>query len=409
MSKESSQDRRLVKTGTPGIYKRGNSYVVVYRDPQGRQRKAFAPTLSAARDLKAEKRADVVRGEYRALSKVSFADYAETWLTTYSGRTSRGIEQATVDDYRKRLEADAIPFLGRMRLAAIEPQQLKALAAKVAERGVSQNTVRLAIAPVKAMLATAHEEGLIRSNPSAGLRLTLQPRTELDEIEEPEQVKALTEAELQALLAELPDDWRLFFTFLSESGLRVGEAVELRWSDLDLGGRWVGVNRRFYKGRVGLPKGRKRRKVRLSIAMAQALWLLRASAEDDGLVFTAEKGGRIDQSNVMSRVLKPAAVRAGLGSLVGKQPRAESWVGFHTFRHTCATRLFRSGWNAVQVQKFLGHSDPGFTLRTYVHLLPEDLPEVPWSSLHQAELAEERVSPLFEQVGEVASNALCGR
>ncbi len=79
----------------------------------------------------------------------------------------------------------------------------------------------------------------------------------------------------------------------------------------------------------------------------------------------------------MSRVLKPAAVEAGIGRwimLEGKR-RAETWVGFHTFRHTCATMLFRHGWNAVQVQKFLGHADPGFTLRTYVHLLPEDLPE----------------------------------
>jgi hypothetical protein len=60
---------------------------------------------------------------------------------------------------------------------------------------------------------------------------------------------------------------------------------------------------------------------------------------------------------------------------VGQPARAESWVHFHTLRHTAATALFRNGWNAVQVQKFLGHSDPGFTLRTYVHLLPEDLPE----------------------------------
>jgi hypothetical protein len=36
--------------------------------------------------------------------------------------------------------------------------------------------------------------------------------------------------------------------------------------------------------------------------------------------------------------------------------------------------VFRSGWNAVQVQKFLGHADPEFTLRRYVHLLDEDLP-----------------------------------
>jgi integrase len=62
-------------------------------------------------------------------------------------------------------------------------------------------------------------------------------------------------------------------------------------------------------------------------------------------------------------------------------PRAQSWVHLHTYRHTAATRLFRGGWNAVQVQRFLGHADPGFTLRTDVHLLAEDLPEVPFGSL----------------------------
>jgi integrase len=94
-------------------------------------------------------------------------------------------------------------------------------------------------------------------------------------------------------------------------------------------------------------------------------------------VFTAERGGRVDQSNLMSRVLKPAAVAAGLGEWV-KTPdgrRPESWVGFHTFRHTCATALFRAGWNAVQVQRWLGHHKPSFTIDTYVHLLEEDIPE----------------------------------
>jgi integrase len=101
--------------------------------------------------------------------------------------------------------------------------------------------------------------------------------------------------------------------------------------------------------------------------MAQALWTLRKEtrAGEEDLVFTSERGVRVDHSNLLGRVLKPAALAAGLGG----------WIGFHTFRHTCATMLFRSGWNAVQVQKFLGHSDPGFTLRAYVHLLPEDLPE----------------------------------
>jgi integrase len=42
---------------------------------------------------------------------------------------------------------------------------------------------------------------------------------------------------------------------------------------------------------------------------------------------------------------------------------------FHTFRHTCASLLFDAGRNVKQVQEWLGHADPGFTLRTYVHLM----------------------------------------
>jgi integrase len=93
---------------------------------------------------------------------------------------------------------------------------------------------------------------------------------------------------------------------------------------------------------------------------------------------TSARGLRVDPHNLAVRVLKPASRAAGVGD----------WPGFHTFRHTCATMLFRRGWNAVQVQKFLGHSDPGFTLRTYVHLLPEDLPTPRFSALPSSSAGE---------------------
>jgi hypothetical protein len=81
-------------------------------------------------------------------------------------------------------------------------------------------------------------------------------------------------------------------------------------------------------------------------------------------VFPSQAGTVLDAGNLMSRVLKPAARRAGV-----------PWVGFHTFRHTCATMLFRRGLNAKQVQLWLGHHSPAFTLETYVHLIPDDLPD----------------------------------
>ncbi len=377
------KSRALARTKYPSIYRRGGSYVVVFRDPGGRQRKRAAKTLAEARTLQSALRADVARGEYRPVFRLTFADYAAKWIDTYAGRTSRGIRQATRDGYRKRLEQDAIPFFGRMRLAEIQPTDLKAYVAKMAARGISKNTVRLGVAPVRALLATAVEEGLIRSNPAAGLRLFVEPAAATGEAEPDEDVKALTEEDLARFLAVLDSEetwrrWRLFFEFLSQTGLRVGEAIEIRWKDVDLGERTLEVRRRFYRGGIDRPKSRYgRRRIRLSEGTTRALWRLRKEtrAGHEDLVFTTERGGRVDPSNLMSRVLKPAAVKAGLGEMVGRPQRADSWVGFHTFRHTCATTLFRRGWNAVQVQRWLGHHKPSFTLDTYVHLLEEDLPD----------------------------------
>jgi integrase len=383
----SSNGRKLVKTGVPGIYRRGGRYVVIVRDPSGRPGKHAAATMKEARATKAALTADVQRGEWRATSRVTFAEFAPEWIATYGGRTSKGIEEHTRRDYQASLEADAIPFFGRMRLTAITAQDVKRFAAHVASRGVSAATVLRAVAPVRCLLADAHEGGLIRSNPAAGLRLALPAASRQPSVSETEddegEVKALTDEELAGLLAALPERWRLLFEFLGETGLRIGEVAELRRRDLDLAERWLHVRRRYYRGKIGLPKGRKTRRVRLSVAMAKALASHVAGLDADALVFTGQRGARIDRSNLAKRVLKPAAVAAGLGQWVEgpKGRRAETWVHPHTFRHTAATRLFRGGWNAVQVQRFLGHTDPGFTLRTYVHLLAEDLPEVPFGNL----------------------------
>jgi len=48
-------------------------------------------------------------------------------------------------------------------------------------------------------------------------------------------------------------------------------------------------------------------------------------------------------------------------------------LGFHVFRHTCASLLFDEGRNIKQIQEWLGHHDPGFTLSTYVHLIGHGL------------------------------------
>jgi integrase len=359
---------QLERTQTPGIYKRGSRYVVTWRDRSGKQRRQSARTLAEARDLKAKN-----RNQHGPTRRIRFAAYSPLWLEGYRGRTGEGIGAGTLGDYARSLEQDGVHYFGRMFLDEITTGEVKRYVSHLEKRGLAPASVAKALTVARLVFASAVEDddyGL-PSNPALGVRVGRR-RGETDE-----PVKVLEPDELARLLDELGSDWRLFFDFLFETGLRISEAIEIRWDDIGLDR--LSVSRQFYRGKLGKPKGNKTRTVRLSERMARELRQLRTARADDELVFTAERGGRLIPSNLMSRVLKPAAVKIGLGEwkIERSRRRAETWVGFHSFRHTCATQLFLRGWNAKQVSVFLGHSDPAFTLRTYIHLLPEDLPE-PW-------------------------------
>jgi integrase len=361
--------RRLVKTGTPGIFKRGGSYVVVGRDVRGKQVKKFAKTLAEARVKKAELRADVARGEYRKTVRVSFADYAAQWIATYDGRTARGIRSGTIRAYRRDLGVDAdgqptgkgaVAYFGRMPLASITAQDVKQYAAECTKAGLARNTIRLRIAPVKALLATAHEEGLIRANPAAGLRLG---RTIADApIKE---THALSEEEVVRVLAEIPERHRLLVELLAQTGLRISEALALTKADLDFGRRRLTVSRRLADGELDAPKTRYGvRRVPLSPGLAQRLWTQLATADADALVFATSTGGPLDRSKLY------AAVRAA-----GKRAEIEWPVGLHTFRHSCASIMFRRGVPKEAIRRLLGHHSWDFTAGTYLHLDDDDLPD----------------------------------
>jgi integrase len=347
--------------GQRGFYRRANGAVYFrFRDPRGRYR--WGPACATVREAQARKAAlvtDSRRGEYQQRSRETYASYSRSALDTYRGRTGRGVRAQTVNEYRERNERYVVPYFGSMRLSEIEHRDVKEFVLQLERSaGLAAGTIRQAVAPLRAVLATAVDEGVLRSNPVAGLRLH-QPRT---------QVRALSAEELAALLALVKADapaWWPFFAFLSWSGLRIGEAVELRWGDVDLERGVLQVERQWYRGRVGPPKSEfGKRTLGLSPLMARRLLFKRGrSADAHGLVWTGKLGGRVSSIDLARTVLKPAREHLGM-----------EWVTFKTFRHTCATMLFREGWNAVQVQRWLGHHKPSFTLDTYVHLLEEDVP-----------------------------------
>lgn len=389
------------KTRTPGIFKRGSRYMILYR-VNGKQQWESCRTLEEARRTRSTRLADIARGEFEERSRVTLHEYATAWVERYLGRGRGGFREGTRDEYRRQLEQYVFEhFPNRTKLTEVTPSRVagfvawlcdeKAQGRRVAEErrkakaeklgvspaslpqekdpvlALSDATVRNVMAPLRACLSTAVREGLIRSNPARDVDLPHRPTAEDSEHEE---VRAMSGEELSTLLALFPDRSRLLFKFLAVTGVRISEAIALQWKHLELDGSspHVKVRRGLVKGRMGPPKSRHgRREIPLEHSVVLALRDHRRASEwpgDDDLVFTAGNGAALNPANLYRDVLGPAREEADL-----------AWVGFHTFRHTCATLLFGEGRNAVQVQRWLGHHSPAFTLGTYTHLLDGDIGE----------------------------------
>jgi integrase len=360
----------MEKTQTPGVYRRGSRYVAIYRDNAGKQRSKSARTLKEAKAIRTAHSADVLRGEYRAPSRVRFEEYALAWVDGH-----RGIRDTTRQDYKRSLEQRAIPFFGRVALTDIDRSSLKAYVRHL--EGIrlkdgsplSDASIENAVKPVRACLEEALDEELIRSNPARGLRLRRRDRPAG---EDAAPAKALTREQLAAFLEAVDPQFRLFFRTLAETGLRGSEIIGLQWRHVELDGTTphVKVRRAIVRpsanrrgdAAVNDPKTKhSRRDVPISFSLVDELRARRAATRFAGLddpVFASRTGTPLMARNVRRRHLDPTMQSIGVED-----------AGFHTFRHTAASMMFKRGRDPVQVQHFLGHSSAAFTMKVYVHLL----------------------------------------
>lgn len=150
---------------------------------------------------------------------------------------------------------------------------------------------------------------------------------------------------------ELPLRDRALLELLYGGGLRVGEAEQLDWSDLDLVEGMVRVRR---------GKGGKERRVPVGPPAIEALAALREQGSGDGPVFLNARGGRLSQRS-MRKVVQQAGLARGLGGL---HP--------HALRHSFATHLLDRGADLRGIQELLGHASLSTTQR-YAHVSTQSL------------------------------------
>lgn len=365
-------ERRLRKTKTPGVFKRVDAkgrtigYVCVFR-AGGRQRKRHARTYEEAKRVKRESETDRDRGELQERSAITLRNYLDEWVERYRGQGRRGFRENTRDEYRRLIGAFAHPYFpARLKLIDVSPYALARFVDWLADeqaqgKRLGDRTIANATMPLRAALATAKREGLIRHNPAQGL--SLPPREQLTG----EEIKVFTPEQLATLIEIAPERHRLLLELLAATGLRISEAIALQRLHVQLDGPApeVCVRRAIVNGRTEPPKTRYgRREVRLPASLAGRLRdHLAAQPDQDStaILFPNDAGAPLDPSNLRPRVLKPLVKQAGA-----------PWAGFHTFRHTFASLHLSRGTNLLQLSRALGHHSPAFTLTRYTHLLPGD-------------------------------------
>lgn len=333
--------RMLAVSGHPGVYRKGTRYLVRWRH-QGRMKARSFRTLTEAVRFKAS----TVAGDTKPTSRQPFKRYAASWVQTYTGRTSKGVSASTRATYADVMNRVVVPFFKNTRLDQIDPPLIREFIAHLAAQGLAPGTVRRYVAVLRACLATAYEDGLIRSNPS--VRVVVPG-------ERKRKPKRLTPTQTRDLLAAMPEEHADLAYFLAATGCRISEALATRWCDLsvDDAGRPV----------ISIPKSKTpsgERVIPLTPETMRRLTRRRAAARFAGgehPIFPSADGSQMDPHNYRSRVFRPAAKKAGV-----------PWATPHVLRHGVASLMAERGYSPSQIAAHLGHADGGvLALRTYIH------------------------------------------
>jgi integrase len=362
---------RKVKTALHGT---GHRYKVRYIDPDGVERSRSFPDRCKweADDFLVEVESSKREGKYVNVhaGKITFKAHAENWLKGQSP------DRATREALRSRLESRIYPFFKKRSVNAITSSTIREWLGQLDESNYSQNYRTVLFTIVSSVLDAAVEERLIHANPckaqtikrpvSPAANIVIWSRKRVDAIER----------HIDAL-------FRPAVVIGAGCGLRQGEILGLSPDDIDRERMVLMVRRQLRTVDrtlvFALPKGGKTRVVPLS---AGVLERLTAHIEDHPPVLTTlpwqDPAGdphsvpllmtgttrELYSGDLFTKVVWHGAFRkAGLDY----RKRAD---GMHALRHFYASVLLSQGVSIKELAAYLGHNDPGFTLRTYTHLVP---------------------------------------
>ncbi|MFJ9346219.1 tyrosine-type recombinase/integrase [Streptomyces sp. NPDC101237] len=370
-----------VKTSRNGA---GMRYRARYVGPDGTEKSKSFPDgkKRLAEQWLSAIEADMSRGQYidPAAGRVTFGQYADKWLKTQTtGMTTRASVESAIRGH-------AIPYIGTRPLGSFKPEHIRDWLSQL-ERAVPATSYRRVIYnSVSTILNAAVDDGHLSKNPCHAQSVR-PPAAGTG------RVVPWSAERVFAVRGALPERYHATVDLGGGCGLRQGEIFGLSADAIDFDSGWLHVVNQVQATKQGMvfapPKREKLRDVPLPDRVAQVLklhmeafppvevtlpWLrVGGTPVTRRLLFTRLDGtGAVRRTDFNDRAWKPALAAAGV--IPQPKPReryqAAREHGMHALRHFYASVLLDAGENIKALSNYLGHNDPGFTLRVYTHLMP---------------------------------------
>ena len=339
------------------ITKRRGRYVIDCYDQHGkRYRKTMkeGSTKDAARKELHEIESKIERRTFLHDKKTSlFSEVGEQWLEykkTRCRETTWEMYQGHLKNHFSELDTRKINLI---TTANIE----KFITARQSEN-MALASLRKILVTLNQVMKYAVRNRLIDYNPLIDAE---RPKAN-GKIDQSSEISILTPQQIRGLLeAESDQKYKTLFLTAIMTGMRQGEIIGLKWSDVNFTSKQIHVKRTFNHGRFFEPKTKQSiRNIDLAPMLIKdlAAWKLKSVSQDEDLIFPSETGTPIGCFNMVRRHFSPALKKAGI-------PR----IKFHALRHTYASLLIDQKENIKYIQNQLGHSTPNITLSVYAHLM----------------------------------------
>jgi integrase len=348
------------------VRKHGSRWRVRWRDEHGRQLyESFATRAEAEKAARAIEARTVLDGKPPSAPDPDVLTLAKWWARWEPGRPWAASTRAThAVHWRRYIE----PVFGKMPLAAITTADVRRWHRKLEARGLAPGTVAAVHRTLSMVLEGAREDELITRNPARAARLRRRAQAPPAALDPP------TLAALLDAVDRITPALGAYARLVAATGLRRAEAAGLTWDRVDLDEGALIVDRQLDWTAPAQPawaptKTRTSRRVPLAPETVEMLRAHRAAqpvvALRDALVFTRPDGSPWPRSTLQDAWRRAAAAVARDGIQLPAGAR-----GWHTLRHTVASRLLERGVPPAEASAVLGHS-PEVLLGTYAHVVDQ--------------------------------------